>query len=222
MADRKKPIRAALRQYFPFVAVFVKGLGLLYSKRSMLRTSGYIESVKTKRPCRNDGTPIPWMNYNAIRFFEDRLTADLTLFEYGSGNSTKFFAALVGRVTSVECDKQWYEHVLQEMPENVNLTFVDINGKQPYCEAIGKSNSKFDVIIVDAHDRNACMKHAPEWVTDRGVVVLDDAQRERYQSGTGFLLAEGFRKLEFEGLKPGGIRAYRTTIFYRDNNCLGI
>jgi len=222
MADKERPIRSALRQYFPFVAVFVKGLGLLYSKRSMLRATGYIESVKTKRPCRSDGTPIPWMNYNAISFFEDRLTTDLTLFEYGSGNSTKFFAALVGKVTSVECDREWYEHVLEEMPENVSLTFVAMDGTEPYCESIGKSSAKFDVIIVDAHDRNACMQQSSEWVTERGVIVLDDAQRERYQSGTNFLLDRGFRKLDFEGLKPGGIRAYRTTIFYRDNNCLGI
>jgi hypothetical protein len=36
------------------------------------------------------------------------------------------------------------------------------------------------------------------------------------------LRESGFRALPFEGLKPGSIRAYRTTVFYRDHNCLNI
>lgn len=222
MAYTKRPIRSFLRRYLPFLAVFGKGLGLLYSRRSMLRTSGYIKSVATKRPLRADGTPIPWMTYNAITFFEERLTKDLSIFEYGSGNSTMFFANLVGKVTSAECDESWYEHVRKDMPENVNLMLVSKDGDQQYCKVIGNTEERFDVIIVDAEDRVECLKEAPNWVTGKGVIVLDDAEREAYRPGIEHVLASGFRHLDFEGLKPGGIRAYRTSIYYRDNNCLGI
>jgi hypothetical protein len=36
------------------------------------------------------------------------------------------------------------------------------------------------------------------------------------------LLSRGFRVMPFDGMKAGGINVYRTSIFYRDNNCLGI
>lgn len=83
----------SLKRLFPSVSVFVKTLGLVYSKRSMLRKLGWVESVRTGKPCRKDGSPIPWMNYSVIQFLDERLNKDLSLFEYGSGNSTMFYAS---------------------------------------------------------------------------------------------------------------------------------
>ena len=100
--EKAKKIRSKLRKYFPGVVVFLKGMSLLYERRSYLKKSGYLKSVITNKPCRQDGSPIPWMNYNIISFLEQRLSKDLSLFEYGSGNSTLFFADLVGSVVSVE------------------------------------------------------------------------------------------------------------------------
>jgi len=222
MSLAKRPVRSLIRKYFPALSVIGKGLGLLYSRRSFLRSSGYIQSVRTKRPCRPDGSPIPWMNYNVISFFEERLTTDLSLFEYGSGYSTLFFAGLVGDVTSIECDRGWYEHIVGNMPENVSLKLCAPHDSDRYLQMIAAQNRRFDVIIVDAEDRVECLKQSPQWLTDAGVIVLDDAQRPAYQPGIDALLQQGFRKLDFEGLKPGGIRAYRTSIFYRTPNVLGL
>jgi hypothetical protein len=218
---KKRPVRSLLRPIFPSVALFARTLGLVYSKRSALREWGYIESTKSKKPCRRDGSPLPWMNYQVIHFLEQRLTRDLSVFEYGSGNSTNFFAALVKDVTSVETDAEWHAHVLKTMPPNVHLVLFDMSSKG-YSELAKRQNHKFDVIVVDSHDRPDCLMQAPAALTDRGVVLLDDAQRDDYGEAIDWLLSQGFRKLDFEGLKPAAIRAYRTTVFYRDNNCLGI
>jgi hypothetical protein len=96
-----------MNRVFPGIAVFIKTLGLVYSKRSMLRDLGWVESVRTRKPCRRDGSPIPWMNYHVVSFLEERLNDDLSLFEYGSGNSTLFYARLAGDVVSVETDREW-------------------------------------------------------------------------------------------------------------------
>ena len=215
-------LRNALRPLFPPLFVFAKGLGLLYSPRSYLRSSGYLQSVKANRPCRKDGTPIPWMNYHVIGFLEERLRRDHSLFEFGSGNSTRFFAELVGRVVSVECDPEWYGRVSANIPSNVRLVLCNPFDEQKYLQVLRDQQTKFDVIVIDAKAREACLGEAHAWLTDRGVVLLDDAARVAYQPAIGAMLARGFRKLDFEGLKPGGIRAYRTTIFYRSNNALGI
>ena len=216
-----KSFRNSLRRWIPGVFVLGKGLTLIYSKRSFLRESGYFKSVALKRPCRLDGSPIPWMNYGAINFLEDRLSSDLDIFEYGSGNSTIFFASLVNSVTSLECDHGWYEYVKGILPDNASVVFCPI-GDPAYVGAIAEQDKKFDVVIVDAEERVKCMLNAPEFLTDRGVIILDDAARPAYQEGVDGLLSRGFRVLPFDGMKAGGINIYRTSIFYRDDNCLRI
>jgi len=214
--------RNLLRPVFPQLFVLAKGLGLLYSPRSFLRSSGYLRSVGANRPCRMDGTPIPWMNYHIVAFLEERLRRDHALFEFGSGNSTKFFAQLVGSVVSVECDPEWYERVRADIPSNVHLILSSPFDEQKYLQVLRDQQTKFDVIVIDAKAREACLGEAHAWLTDRGVLILDDAARVAYQPAIAAILARGFRKLDFEGLKPGGLRAYRTIVFYRDNNALGI
>ncbi len=221
--SQKKPIRGFLRPLFPGVAVFAKMLGLMYSRRSALRKWGYVESTRTKTPRRRDGSPIPWMNYQVIMLLEDRLKPDLSLFEFGSGYSTAFYAARVGHVTSVEKDAGWHAIVRQTLPANVELILFDAAGGVPYSQMALHLGGKVDVMVIDADDRIECLMAAPAALTDRGVILLDDAQREEYREGIAkFIVESGFRKLDFEGLKPGAIGAYRTTVFYRDRNCLSI
>lgn len=219
---QQRSVRQSLRSLFPGFAVFVKALGLVYSKRSMLRELGWVESVRTQKPCRKDGSPIPWMNYHVIRFLQDRLSNDLSLFEYGSGNSTMWYASLVKDVKSIETDSQWYEYVRGMMPANVELVLFDATSGTRYCDIAGQQDRKFDVVVVDAEDRTECLMTAHGAVTERGVVILDDATFDAHAPGIDSLARHGFRRLDFEGLKPASIRAYRTSIFYRDGNCLGI
>lgn len=222
MTGRLKKFRNSMRRYVPGLFVFGKVMALMNAKRSMLRSSGYIESVRRKRPCRPDGSPIPWMNYNIISLLEDRLHENLSLFEYGSGNSTLFFSSLVGNVVSIECEEVWYREIADSMPENVMLLLHAPFDAEGYVNTAAAQDQKFDVVVVDAEERSRCMLRAPDCLTDGGIIVLDDAAREAYQSATQELLDRGFRKLDFEGLKPGGIRSYRTTVFYRSGNVLGI
>jgi hypothetical protein len=211
-----------LRGLFPGLAVFGKALGLVYSSRSYLRRSGYVRSVVARRPCRPDGTPIPWMNYNVVSFLEQRLTRDLSLFEYGSGNSTLFFAPRVKDVVSVEADRGWYDEFVAKVPPNVRLILVEPFDAEAYRRTVGAQGRGFDVVVVDGEDRSGCTIAAREHLTPRGVVIVDDSQRAPTHAGIEALCRHGFRRLDFEGLKPGSISGYRTTILYRDGNCLGI
>ena len=218
----RKRLTGAIGRIFPGIAVFAKCLGLIYSRRSMLRKLGYIESVKERRPCRRDGSPIPWMNYNVISFLEGRLKPALNMFEYGSGNSTLFYAKLVGSVTSLEADKDWYEYGKSNLPDNVTLLYSgDVSAKE-YANTIAEQNTLYDVVIIDAKERVECFYAATKCLTQSGVIVLDDSHRDYYQDAFDFAEQQGFRRLDFEGLKPAGIREYRSTVFYKSDNCLGI
>lgn len=220
--EKAKRFRRRLSKYFPRLAVFGKGLSLLYAKRSYLIESGFIASTISHKPIKRDGSPLPWMNYSIISFFEQRLGKGLSLFEYGSGNSTLFFSNLVSSVVSVECDREWYDYVVKTLPENAKLILCDPFDNETYSKIIQQQGKKFDVVVVDAEDRVNCLINAQQSLTDRGVMILDDSMGEDWKFVMNYLQEQGFRKLDFEGLKPGRTRNYRTTIFYKNDNCIGI
>ncbi|MFC1537987.1 FkbM family methyltransferase [Candidatus Latescibacterota bacterium] len=194
----------------------------MLSKRSHLHTTGWIESIKRDGPYRSDGSGIPWMNYQTVQFLEKRLKSDFTLFEYGSGFSTRFWAGHVKQVISVEYDKHWFSAVKENIPEIVTLIFREKDVDGDYCRTIIEMNRLFDIVIVDGRDRVNCVKQSINALTERGVIVLDDSQRKPYREAVTFACENGFRALDFEGLKPTEFRTHRTTILYRDNNCLDI
>ena len=77
---------------------------------------------------------MPWMNYAAIHFLEERLTPLLSLFEYGSGHSTLFFARLVHRIVSIETDRNWFNSLHARCPRNVTLVYHTLKPDGAYAK----------------------------------------------------------------------------------------
>ena len=195
---------------------------LLLRNDSYLHTTGWLESLKRGYPCREGGMATPWMNYPVVNFLEDRLQSDFTLFEYGSGSSTYFFAKLVAGIVSVESDPSWFEHLAKSPPENVELLYREPDVGGAYCRAIYAQNQPYDVVLVDGEDRVNCLKQSVGALSDRGVIILDDSHRKDYHEGVRFVHDSGFSTLDIAGLKPMGYEMDQTTIFYRAKNCLAI
>jgi len=195
---------------------------LVKDDQSYLHTTGWMETLRRQYPCRPDGSELPWMNYPVIAFLERRLTPDLDLFEYGSGYSTLFFARHVRSTVSVEHDRAWHDKLQPQLPANARLLFVEMDRDGRYCRSIHETGGSYDFVVVDGRDRVNCLRQAVDRLTARGVVLLDDSQREEYAPGIAFARERGFSVLDFEGLKPTGKVIERTTLFYRRENCLGI
>ena len=67
------------------------------------------------------------------------------------------------------------------------------------------------------------MVNSIDSIGDSGVIVLDDSERDTYKEGIKNLLDNRFKQLDFWGISPGFISYNKcTSIFYRDNNVLGI
>lgn len=219
----KPAVKAILNKAFPTYVLYGRGFNsLLRNENSYLYTTGWMRSLRERKPVDKDGNEIPWMNYSVIKFLGDRLRKDFNLFEFGSGYSTLFYARLVQSVTSVEYDEEWFEIVKKIAPENVKLIFKekDINGE--YCRVINSTGQKYDVVIVDGRDRVNCIKQSIEALTVRGVILFDDSQREFSLEGINYAKEKGFHALDFEGLKPTGNEIDRTTILYCRDNCFDI
>lgn len=217
------PVRSVLHRAFPRYTLRWRAYRLLVANEdSYLYSTGWMKSLREGKPVDKEGRALPWLNFPVIRFLEDRLKADFNLFEFGSGYSTSFYAARVKSVTSVESDLEWFRIVSGLVPSNATLIFQERDANGKYCRAITTTGQKYDVVVIDGRDRVNCIKQSIGALTERGVMLLDDSQRARYAEGIQFAKAQGFRAIDFEGLKPTIHEVSRATIFYRRENCFDI
>jgi hypothetical protein len=195
---------------------------IFFAHNGYLRDVGWIKSFLLKEPVNDDGKPIPWVTYSFLEFIKSRLHDNFRVYEYGSGNSTLFYSQIVGSVNSVEHNKEWFNRIRNKVGPNVEIKFqeLDINGK--YCRSILEQGGVFDIVIIDAEDRVNCLINCVSKLSETGVIVLDDSDRTEYMEGINFLVALGFKKIDFWGISPGFSNNKATTIFYKNNNCLGI
>lgn len=201
--------------------IMLKQLLSMYSS-GYLKEIGWINSFKNKMPIDKNSDPLPWVTYGFIDFISDRLDTAMDVFEYGSGNSTLWYASKVHSLTSIEHDKNWLEKIKKKLPHNCILYYETLEYDGKYSKFSCQLNKKFDVIIVDGRDRVNCIKNAIDSLTVNGIIVLDDSERIQYKEAVDFLLSKNFKKIDFWGISPGLFYKKNTTIFYRDNNCLGI
>lgn len=195
---------------------------LSYGHKGYLATIGWFTAFDTHQAVDEAGQPLPWVTYSFIDFIKTRLNKELAIFEYGSGNSTLFYAKRVKRVVSVEHDEAWFNKIVKEKANNAEMIFTQLEKGGEYSQKAKLLREKFDVIIVDGRDRVNCCKHSIEALTANGVLVLDDSEREIYQEARTFLTEKGFKELPFTGISPGLFYNKATSVFYKTDNCLGI
>jgi hypothetical protein len=191
-------------------------------REGYLVDSGWVESTQTLRAADATGAPIPWMTYAFVEFLEGRLRPDFSVFEFGTGQSTLYFAPRVARLVGVECNRDWYDSLRGGIPDSVTLHFCEQSVGGDYCRMARGAGGGFDLVVVDGRDRVNCMKQSLDALTDRGVMILDDSCRERYAEGRAYLTARGYRCLDFWGLAPIKNVKSCTSVFYRQGNCLQI
>jgi hypothetical protein len=215
-------IKQIIKKKTPEFFAFLKFIRFLTNQDCYLKTTGFFNTYHKGYPCKIDGSPLPWMNYAVINFLDERLNKQLKLFEYGSGYSTLYFANLVDQVVSVEYSPDWYEYLKEKISNNVKLIYQQYHENGAYCNLVNQQHEAYDVIIIDGRDRVRSAINAIAALSEEGVIIFDDSQREKYFEGINFLLNKGFKKIDFEGIQPAGYHLQRTSIFYRSDNCLFI
>jgi hypothetical protein len=189
---------------------------------SYLEETGWLESHRSQSSVDADGKPIPWYRYAAIDFLAERVGGEHRVFEFGSGNSTLWWASHAGSVTTIEHDSHWAAQAREGIPENVTLLEVPLDSDGRYCRSASNTGSKYEIVVIDGRDRVNCARQALNALTDDGVIVWDDSQRRRYRGGIELLVSRGFRRLRFTGLGPIAGNGGETSVLYRPTNCLGI
>ncbi len=195
---------------------------LSFGVKGYLTEIGWFKALNTYSPIDNNGEAIPWVTYSFIDFVAERIKNDHTIFEFGSGNSTLYYARKAKKVVSVEHDKAWFEKISATAPSNAEMIFCELEPNGDYSRKPSSLPEKFDIIIVDGRDRVNCCYNSLMALSESGVVVLDDSERIKYNDARLFFQKEGFKELSFSGISPGLFYKKATSVFYKQANCLGI
>ena len=196
------------------------GLALL-GARSGLREAGWFRSFAERRPVDITGAPLPWFTYAAIAVLTPRLGPSLRIFEYGAGGSTLWWGERVAEVLAVEHEPAWVRELTPRLPCNAHLLQRNLNDGDTYPNA-ASGHGAFDIVVIDGRRRNDCVGPALQALSPAGVIVWDNSERPRYAVGQQTLMAADFRRLDLHGMGPVNPWAWCTSLFYRDDNVLGL
>jgi hypothetical protein len=75
-------------------------------------------------------------------------------------------------------------------------------------------DESFDVILIDGRSRPSCIKHAICKLKVGGAIILDNADRERYNLAKRKYLS-GFKSIRFVGIGPYSPMAWETAVYLR-------
>ena len=100
---------------------------------------------------------------------------------------TKVDLPALGKPTSPTSAKTFNSRIkIKFVPPN-RFPWTDDNNDGSYSDLMDyieypKDAAPFDFILIDGRSRIACLERAIEWISDKGVVVLHDSNREFYHS----------------------------------------
>jgi hypothetical protein len=192
---------------------------------SVLRGLGWARSMKDGAPVDADGCPLPWYTYPALEWLRGFIRPEHSVFEWGAGNSTLWYAKRALNVRSIESDSRWASHLGARLPANASIRVVTAGTEAGtyaptfYPDAI-KPTGPYDIIAIDGMERSHCAYRAPSRLARGGVIIFDNSDRPMHAPGLRHLEAAGFARVDFVGPIPGFWHLSCTSVFARDLDAL--
>ena len=134
------------------------------------------------------------------------------MFEFGSGNSTLYWASVAARTTAVEHDKGWFDQVKARIA-GANASVLLAADGHGYVDSILRQADKFDLVVVDGEYRAACATSALAMLKDDGMVILDNA--DWHSEAADILRKGGLLEVDFSGFGPLNDYTWTTSLFFK-------
>lgn len=173
------------------------------------RRYGHWRSAWLRESVDADGSPLPWYTYPAIEYLRQFDVSDWEMFEFGSGNSTLYWAGRCRHVTAVEDDPGWHRALLAKIPPNVTYLFE--TDPDRYAAAVARPGHGFDCIVIDGSARRRCAETAPEYLKSGGLIILDNA--DWFPAAAAALRGSGLIEVDFHGFGPINGYSWTTSLF---------
>lgn len=141
--------------------------------------------------------PIPWFTYPCIEYLNQLDLKEKSILEWGIGNSTLYFAKRCKRIISIEHNKEWYDIITHNLPDNSKGYLVN---EEEYPNYPKKLNEKFDIIIVDGIKRFDCIRTGVDVLDTGGMIIFDNSDRN--PEYCQFLRKQNLIQIDFHGFGP--------------------
>jgi hypothetical protein len=175
---------------------------------------GHLKSVRSLSAVDAANQPVPWYTYPAIEYLKQFDFAESRVFEYGSGNSTLFWANRAASVVSVEDDEHWHASALAKLRSNCTLILEP--DLQKYVDVIRRYPDGFDIVVVDGPARGLtrlkCARAAVDHLRAGGLIILDNS--DWLPASARYLRESGFLQVDMSGFIPIGGHTQTTSFFF--------
>jgi hypothetical protein len=217
-----------LRTYLkkiPLLVSIKRKLELLFKKdpfsmkqsanfRILSEDYGQFKSIKTLSCIDRHGSPIPWYTYPAIEYLNKLDFSTKTVFEYGSGNSSLWWASRCKSLISVEHNKEWYNKIKQAGVELRNFDYRLAEDKTNYIHH--RQIAGADIVIIDGEHRPDCVDYFLRQKSQGGIesmfLIFDNSDWfpktiARLNQATNWI------QVDFAGFGPINDYTWTTSIF---------
>ena len=177
---------------------------------SLARYYGQWVTIRDWDSVDKDRKPTPWYTYPTTEFLSHLELAQFSVFEYGSGNSTLWWAARAKQVNSVEDDSDWYAKIKTKIANSFNnVSYLFELDKERYAKMAAKD---FDIFIIDGKHRRECAE--PVANCGRGGVMLILDNSDWYPKTVAFIQQKlGWTQIDFHGFGPINNYTWTTSVF---------
>ncbi len=175
--------------------------------------SGHWKSSLRAAAVSPSNAPLPWYTYSAIDFLSCRTFSTKSVLEFGSGQSTLWWAARAASVVSCEENREWLDRVRRRAPPNVTLHFTRMDSPSTCVADVVATigDVRYDIIVIDGLYRAELVPVALKHILPDGFIICDNAE------GYGFFEAfrnSGLMRVDFVGMAPGVISEHSTSIYF--------
>ena len=177
---------------------------------------GYANSANNRISVDAEGNPIPWIAYPAFDYIQGLDLSGKTVFEFGSGCSTLYWATVCAQVFSVENDREWFAKVSAVAPLNCKIVLCE--EEENYVHTLSARSNSFDVIVIDgAFNRRKMAELAIQKLAPGGFIMLDNS--DCHVKAAKVLRDSGLIQVDMNGFAPGSPSEQTTSFFLmRDFN----
>jgi hypothetical protein len=115
--------------------------------------------------------PTPWYVRPVVEMLYGMDMSLKSVFEYGVGDSTKWYHDRGAYVFGVDGDYEWVLKVKDY--SNVRHWHQDIW----YIGSIEEHKTKFDIIVIDGLYRDQCLERAIRYIEKDGMIIIDNFEQ---------------------------------------------
>jgi len=119
----------------------------------------------------------PIIPFSARYALDGILTPQMNVVEFGSGQSTLWYAKRCGKIISHETTDKWFQKVMKSIKaaDCQNVQLIRWDGKS-FCDEIKMPSP--DLIIIDGINRVICVEYAIENASDNTWIYLDNSDKD--------------------------------------------